>query len=182
MEVHFQCTIQICRYQCPEQCTQQSGSDVINLYNEGDGRKKRDITEHVVVGKMNPTNDGGEVGLNKAIQVVSQRDLSFSIENNDQQSQNEALVSKSRSELDGNSICIPTYGIAVSLLIVCLLCMLVAIVTIGLVKKIANCHNKTKMPNKMEQKTYPHHQPHHHHHPYTAKSTLPNLYEMIRVN
>lgn len=22
MEVHFQCTIQICRYQCPEQCTQ----------------------------------------------------------------------------------------------------------------------------------------------------------------
>lgn len=31
MEVHFQCTIQICRYQCPDQCSDGNGLDVNHL-------------------------------------------------------------------------------------------------------------------------------------------------------
>lgn len=31
MEVHFQCTIQICRYQCPDQCSDGNGLDVHHL-------------------------------------------------------------------------------------------------------------------------------------------------------
>lgn len=61
MEVHFQCTIQICRYQCPEQCKDEEPT-------EERSRSKR-ATEQ-------------EVGLNRVIRVVSTGDLTFPLGEN----------------------------------------------------------------------------------------------------
>ena len=38
MEVHFQCTIQICRHQCPEQCSQSDGGAPTNNNNIAYGK------------------------------------------------------------------------------------------------------------------------------------------------
>ena len=160
MEVHFQCTIQICRFQCPDQCNQHSNPDMVNLYNNGhhsnnneDIRKKRDISEQVFVGKLSSSNNSSQVGLNKAIQVVSPRDLSFTL---DPETSPMALVSTDVSSIYEHSICIPTYGLMLSIIIVCVLSIASAILTFAWLRK----------PKKQM----------------IEKNKLPNLYEMIRVN
>lgn len=133
MEVHFQCTIQICRFQCPEQCTKQPNADVINLYNNDDGerkRKRRFVKELLISGKMNNNNDEQvktqkEIGLNHSIQVVSPRDLSFSlnmdpermmlIDNNNNNSNDGTIVEKS-----SDIICISTFTFVSALIAVAL--------------------------------------------------------------
>uniref|UniRef100_A0A182FM99 Uncharacterized protein n=1 Tax=Anopheles albimanus TaxID=7167 RepID=A0A182FM99_ANOAL len=37
MEVHFQCTIQICRYQCPEQCSSEPGAQQLDVHHLSGG-------------------------------------------------------------------------------------------------------------------------------------------------
>lgn len=157
MEVHFQCTIQICRYQCPEQCTQQAGADVINLYNdesnEAEIRKRRDISEHVVLGTLTPNYDSQnqkEVGLNKAIQVVSPRDLSFPLNTADNQM---PLVSE--APIESQSICITTYNFVLTLffmLLACLACLIIAMLLMRRkpnekIAKDKHCNNQYKLPN-----------------------------------
>ncbi|KAF7490439.1 hypothetical protein SSS_04424 [Sarcoptes scabiei] len=159
MEVHFQCTIQICRYQCPDQCTKQSQSaDVINLYNnndmEGVSRQKRStiIRERVVSGRLPPITNDQSVGLERAIQVVSPRDLSFSlstvnserlIDSDDESEQIE------RSE-DHNLVCMTAFSFIIALTSTGSLCLFCSIYVGMLCKKnrhLSYHHAKTIITN-----------------------------------
>lgn len=103
MEVHFQCTIQICRFSCPEQCSDGNvGLDVHHLsvgpesqygppppqlplqqqqqlsldhYLNGVARNDRRIRRT----RATATDPEKEVGLNRIIKVVSSGDLTFPI-------------------------------------------------------------------------------------------------------
>ncbi|XP_037921773.1 uncharacterized protein LOC119658443 [Hermetia illucens] len=96
MEVHFQCTIQICRYQCPDQCSEsnnleghhlQSGPESqygpppppplsVESYLHGVGRPRDDRR----VRHQRAINSEKTVGLNRIIKVVSSGDLTFPLD------------------------------------------------------------------------------------------------------
>lgn len=94
MEVHFQCTIQICRHQCPEQCTPpsqggigKSGLPAGDEEDEDSGllrRKRRaanltgeeTLFEYQTTFKTNLAAEE-DVGLNKVITVISPEDMDF---------------------------------------------------------------------------------------------------------
>ena len=101
MEVHFQCTIQICRYQCPDQCsdaapTTQSSyaasssesygapqAPPQSSYN-GPPRTRRDVpysSEHFRARRdaEEAEDESGDIGVEKVIHVVSSGDLTFDI-------------------------------------------------------------------------------------------------------
>ena len=63
MEVHFQCTIQICRYQCPDQCSGESGatSGYVSkrIGTSAQPRGRRDVSGA----------ERQDVGINRIIQV-----------------------------------------------------------------------------------------------------------------
>ena len=106
MEVHFQCTIQICRYQCPDQCvdaaptiapvkTEGYGAPQAPVQAEGYGapvaapqatyngpqRTKRSIAYGLVRRDVSEeeADDMGDIGVEKVIHVVSSGDLTFDI-------------------------------------------------------------------------------------------------------
>ena len=103
MEVHFQCTIQICRYSCPDQCPSQGGAQytapaasapapVKNddygapaaapqaSYNGPAKRTKRSAFSFVRRDVSEEESDSmGDVGIEKVIHVVSSGDLTFDI-------------------------------------------------------------------------------------------------------
>ncbi|XP_026485522.1 uncharacterized protein LOC113393042 [Vanessa tameamea] len=84
MEVHFQCTIQICRYHCPEQCS-DGGQNVIAPHAEYGPPQidsypvsveiRRD--ERRVRRQRRATSPEKEVGVNRVIRVVSAGDLNL---------------------------------------------------------------------------------------------------------
>lgn len=141
MEVHFQCTIQICRNQCPDQCagseqysaaSSVSASEPRNPYNrigavasrpraeDQDGiqrspRSQRDVS----ASEQEPTRaEQQDVGINRIIQVVSTGDLTFALE---QQSDNTTtIVFPSRSETEG-LICMTSPGFAATLVVLLLI-------------------------------------------------------------
>ncbi|KAK7573835.1 hypothetical protein V9T40_011026 [Parthenolecanium corni] len=107
MEVHFQCTIQICRYQCPEQCSDPTAilhsnhesilashhgavrPDAVygpplppplplDVYLHGNSRRdERRVRKH----KRDVSQaEKEEVGVNRIIKVVSTGDLTFAID------------------------------------------------------------------------------------------------------
>ena len=103
MEVHFQCTIQICRYACPEQCpsagaapsypapaasapqkSEEYGAPAAApqaTYN-GKKRTKRAAAAYGVVRRdvsEEESDSMGDVGIEKVIHVVSSGDLTFDI-------------------------------------------------------------------------------------------------------
>jgi len=115
MEVHFQCTIQICRYQCPDPCTEGSG------YSAGsvrDHRKKReldggitDITKEIQ----------GDIGVNKVIRVISKRDLSIFLEKDNTTEEitevtDKTVVSSRIEDIEG-LICMSSPGFAATLVV-----------------------------------------------------------------
>lgn len=103
MEVHFQCTIQICRYSCPDQCPSAGGSSytapapaasapVKNddygapaaapqaSYNGPNKRTRRSPFSFVRRDVSEEESDSmGDVGIEKVIHVVSSGDLTFDI-------------------------------------------------------------------------------------------------------
>lgn len=107
MEVHFQCTIQICRYQCPDQCNSASSGSSYSApatqstyesSSESYGapqaapqssyvRTKRELPYGPKSLNKRDTSDDemGDIGVEKIIQVVSSGDLTFDIRegNND---------------------------------------------------------------------------------------------------
>ncbi|XP_014241394.1 uncharacterized protein LOC106662100 [Cimex lectularius] len=109
MEVHFQCTIQICRYQCPEQCSEQTehhetGSiDVVHL------RDERAPTWY----KRARRSIGQEVGVNRVIKVVSTGDLTFPLDDNSNTTS--TLVFPVATE--AGVICMTTPGFAATLIV-----------------------------------------------------------------
>ncbi|KAL1429501.1 hypothetical protein MTO96_016132 [Rhipicephalus appendiculatus] len=125
MEVHFQCTIQICRYQCPDQCSAQasvdsSASDKQALYSNhvsqsaGRPREERDVSYHEEEEEM------AEIGVNRVIRVVSAGDLAFSLGSND--THPAPLV---KEEHESSIICMSAPGFA-SVLVVLLSLLVIA--------------------------------------------------------
>jgi len=130
MEVHFQCTIQICRYQCPEQC---SGAEPAALpaakpSNEAYGapkapaqssynapaRTKRDLSKRDAEEAEEET---GDIGVEKVIHVVSSGDLTFDIkEGNDTVLDVYPSVAQSLHEEQGY-ICMSTPAFSATLII-----------------------------------------------------------------
>lgn len=127
MEVHFQCTIQICRYQCPDQCSSpgilQAGSAQDSrpsqnyaaserigtagqprLESGGTSRSRRDVSEA----------ERQDIGMNRIIQVVSTGDLTFALEQT--KDNTTTIVFPSRSETEG-FICMTSPGFAATLVV-----------------------------------------------------------------
>ena len=156
MEVHFQCTIQICRYQCPDQCSQSqqpgqpgpegpqdpypSASNIFQtVVKAREERRKRDVSEY----------DVSEIGLNKIIQVVSTGDLAFNLPSAFNQSQEkrdeeEAEYAFQTSMEVNSQICIPTLHfmggslVLVSLLVVAVLVAVFVCLRATHVKKVVS--------------------------------------------
>lgn len=138
MEVHFQCTIQICRYNCPEQCVDAAptiapvpqssaapdgyGAPVAapqNSYN-GPQRTKRAIPYGLVRRDVSEeeSDDMGDIGVEKVIHVVSSGDLTFDIKEggNDTVVDVYPAVAQSLHEEQGY-ICMSTPAFAATLII-----------------------------------------------------------------
>ena len=107
MEVHFQCTIQICRYACPDQCPSQGGgtsyapapapsapqpqknddygAPVAAPQSSYNGPNKARTKRYAAYGYVKrdvseeESDDMGDIGIEKVIHVVSSGDLTFDI-------------------------------------------------------------------------------------------------------
>lgn len=132
MEVHFQCTIQICRYQCPEQCSDavshglhngllevHSGPETgygvpalpLEAYLHRDERRVR----RAVTSGSDPEK---EVGVNRVIRVVSTGDLTFAIDENNTSTAATTMVFPAKEELVSSGlICMTTIGFAATLIV-----------------------------------------------------------------
>ena len=117
MEVHFQCTIQICRYQCPEQCADESTAALPALpdprtpssqYSERMGKPREDKR----VRSRRDVSENQDVGINKIIQVVSTGDLTFALEQ--AKDNTTTIVIPTRNEYDG-LVCMTSPGFAATL-------------------------------------------------------------------
>lgn len=143
MEVHFQCTIQICRYACPEQCPSAGGSQYTApapaqsapvkseeygspaaapqaTYN-GKKRTRRASPAYGVVRRdvsEEESDSMGDVGIEKVIHVVSSGDLTFDIKEggNDTVVDIYPPVAQSLHEEQGY-ICMSTPAFAATLII-----------------------------------------------------------------
>jgi hypothetical protein len=140
MEVHFQCTIQICRYQCPDQC--DSGSQTIGTDNPQAPTKEQDsygspqspVKDSYGSPQAAPQSYGRtrreagtetieidleDVGVQKVIQVVSSGDLTFAIKENDNDTTLSLYppVTQSWSAGEEGYICMSTPAFAATLVI-----------------------------------------------------------------
>ncbi|KAJ9576292.1 hypothetical protein L9F63_006836, partial [Diploptera punctata] len=147
MEVHFQCTIQICRYQCPDQCSDPTallhgahdsilgvghvgpGPDSgygpppppplpLDAYLSGAAGRPRDERRVRRQRRDTSSDPEKEVGVNRVIRVVSTGDLTFSLDDN---ANNTAptMVFPARSEdaAMAGLICMTTPGFAATLVV-----------------------------------------------------------------
>ncbi|XP_063869682.1 uncharacterized protein LOC135105484 [Scylla paramamosain] len=129
MEVHFQCTIQICRYQCPEQCSGAGGVIPGDSYDVP-GRAKREVENENGEEKEEKTEEEEEeevdkqkdIGVNRVIQVVSIRDLPF-VQDKKEGSETELRESETSTlvvpqvEDQSGLICMSTPGFAATLIV-----------------------------------------------------------------
>lgn len=147
MEVHFQCTIQICRYQCPDQCSSEPAgllhagihTNLLDLHHGGqpdtayglppppplpldaylhrsDERPGRPRDERRVR-KTRATDPEKEVGVNRVIRVVSTGDLTFSLDENGNNTA-PTMVFPAKEELTNPGlICMTTPGFAATLVV-----------------------------------------------------------------
>lgn len=129
MEVHFQCTIQICRYQCPDQCSDGNTADVHHLtagpeaqYGPPQPPQSPLPIEAYLharndrrVRRTRATDPEKEIGLNRVIKVVSSGDLTFAIENeSNNATQQPTMVFSGREE---GLICMTTPGFTIALVV-----------------------------------------------------------------
>jgi hypothetical protein len=136
MEVHFQCTIQICRHQCPDPCSDHAtaASSIAETHvnvspDNSYGPPPQSAVPHGPlesyfrkrderrVRKSRATAEQNEdVGLNKVIRVVSSGDLTFAIaeELNATAPQSETMIFPAREE---GLICMTTPGFTVTLVL-----------------------------------------------------------------
>jgi len=127
MEVHFQCTIQICRYQCPEQCvgTEPAVIPAGQPSNEAYGAPKAPAKSTYGAPQSRTRRDAddegedemGDIGVEKVIHVVSSGDLTFDIkEGNDTVLDVYPTVAQSLHEEQGY-ICMSTPAFSATLII-----------------------------------------------------------------
>lgn len=129
MEVHFQCTIQICRYQCPDQCSDGNSADVHHLTAGPESQYGPPLPPQSAlpieaylharndrrVRRTRATDPEKEIGLNRIIKVVSSGDLTFAIENeNTNATQQPTMVFSGREE---GLICMTTPGFTIALVV-----------------------------------------------------------------
>lgn len=136
MEVHFQCTIQICRYQCPDQCSDPTSllhggliSDTgygpppppplpLEAYLQAAAGRPRDERRVRRQRRETSPDPEKEVGVNRVIRVVSTGDLTFSLDDNANSSA-PTMVFPGRSEDPAvpGLICMTTPGFAATLVV-----------------------------------------------------------------
>jgi len=136
MEVHFQCTIQICRYQCPDQCSDPSsllhgvaGPDTgygpppppplpLEAYLQAAAGRPRDERRARRQRRDTSSDPEKEVGVNRVIRVVSTGDLTFSLDDNANSSA-PTMVFPGRSDdpTVTGLICMTTPGFAATLIV-----------------------------------------------------------------
>lgn len=140
MEVHFQCTIQICRYQCPDQCESAAApqpqspkepdaygapSAPVESYGAPQSpvqsygapnaaaaarRRRREAVDEVEI-------DLEDVGVEKVIQVVSSGDLTFAIKESDENGEDVDFQAVRQTLTDDGYICMSTPAFAATLVI-----------------------------------------------------------------
>ncbi|XP_054168624.1 uncharacterized protein LOC128965870 [Oppia nitens] len=148
MEVHFQCTIQICRFQCPEQCSQHQSppADIVNLYSGsgqnnfhsiGKPREERDVDRHIIA-STSYKHDSTQVGLNRIIQVVSAGDLSFALHN-------ESLPLMSQSADESDVICMSLVGFTSALVILIVILLISCLFSVFLCLRQRSLETSSKL-------------------------------------
>jgi hypothetical protein len=160
MEVHFQCTIQICRHQCPEQCTQPGGpggyvgksglpapgdrDDAARRrrrsaqLNETEGMEEEDdeVFEYQTTFKTDFSEENKEdVGLNKIITVVSPDDLDFSNNGGQNGETGEEGVPVVESSSSSDIVCMSTMGFAAMIVLLIGLLLIACIISAVIVIK-----------------------------------------------
>lgn len=142
MEVHFQCTIQICRYHCPDQCSdglplleshgglidnhQSNGHpDVgyglppplpLEAYLQAAAGRPRD--ERRRKSREIAATPLKTVGVNRIIRVVSTGDLTFAIDESSNETPSSTMVFPVRdTSVNSSLICMTTPGFAVTLIV-----------------------------------------------------------------
>lgn len=160
MEVHFQCTIQICRHQCPEQCSQQgiggpgygdvgkSGLPAPGDRDESAASRRRrraineteesEVFEYQTTFRADFSDEKKEdVGLNRVITVVSPDDLDFGNNGGDSSSESSSeegvpvVEATSGSEL----VCMSTMGFAAMITLLIGLLLIACIISAVIVLK-----------------------------------------------
>lgn len=120
-EVHIQCTVQICRQQCEDQCS-------IN-------RRKRQALEGEGVGEVR------EIGLNSVLQVVAVEDLTFSPFKNETE-ETKITTEKSR-------VCMSSSGFAASLILLLSIVIISSLIAAFLFLKQRNASKIPPLPYDM---------------------------------
>ncbi|XP_076333547.1 uncharacterized protein LOC143237814 [Tachypleus tridentatus] len=121
MDVHFQCTIQICRYECPEHCFYPVDANIFH------GQKP--LPGYLPVGRPREERDVRfdemtEVGLNKTIRVISTGDLAFNLKENDI-----TPVHITQENDESAVICMSTPGFAASLVVLLAILVISSIIS-----------------------------------------------------
>ncbi|XP_034949871.1 uncharacterized protein [Chelonus insularis] len=152
MEVHFQCTIQICRYHCPDQCSESGpldpGPGLLENHHPDVGYGVPQplplpIDTYLQAGAGRPRDERRRksrqvsqaplktVGVNRIIRVVSTGDLTFAIdETNQETTTDSAIVFPVKESMPGSTlICMTTPGFALTLIV--LLAVLLASCTLS---------------------------------------------------
>ncbi|KAG5881642.1 hypothetical protein JTB14_037806 [Gonioctena quinquepunctata] len=141
MEVHFQCTIQICRYQCPDQCSDPSSqfphSGLIELSHSPSETSygilppplPQTLPIEAYIHQNRPRDDRRskralesdpekEVGVNRVIRVVSTGDLTFSLNDKTDTATPQTMVFPAIEEINnGGIICMTTPGFAATIVV-----------------------------------------------------------------
>ncbi|XP_022903786.1 uncharacterized protein [Onthophagus taurus] len=129
MEVHFQCTIQICRHHCPDQCIDSNNNNYNDIEAEygppSSHQLPLDAFFHAGLQKREDrrtrrsVNPETEIGVNKVIRVVSTGDLTFALDENSTATvAPPTIIFPAKEELSNNGlICMTTPGFAATLII-----------------------------------------------------------------
>lgn len=169
MEVHFQCTIQICRYQCPDQCSDSSAIlnaqhgnllsahhpsavvqseygpppppplDVYARIGSARPRDERRVRQRLY--KRSTAADEEEVGVNRIIKVVSTGDLTFALDDSAANSTN-TMVFPIRTVEPSSMICMTTVGFSATLIV------LLAILLVSCLMSAYLCLRIRSMPQR----------------------------------
>lgn len=122
LEVHFQCTIQICRYQCPNQCADSSTAATNPLVLSPD-QQLRSLPlspPHRIDEYGNMRNEkrirrtravSNEIGIDRVIKVVSSGDVTFKIANENNKTDETTMIFTGH---DDSMVCMTTPGFTIA--------------------------------------------------------------------